>query len=90
MAMQMATATNAHYFAIGCRFGQGLGPNVSYFALQLGQWNSAGWRAALALGKTARLRYVSRDPPRFVGANLSSRSYFSRFLTDTALIIELS
>ena len=30
---------------IGCRFGQGLDPNVSYFALQLGQWNSAGWRA---------------------------------------------
>ena len=26
MAMQMATATNAHYFAIGCRFGQGLDP----------------------------------------------------------------
>ena len=29
MAMQMAIATNAHYFAIGCRFGQGLDPNVS-------------------------------------------------------------
>jgi hypothetical protein len=49
MAIQMATATNAHYFAIGCRFGQGLDPNVSYFALQLGQWNSAD---GAALGKT--------------------------------------
>jgi hypothetical protein len=37
-------------------------------------------RAALALGKTARLRYVSRDPPRFVGANLSSPHLFFEVL----------
>ena len=37
-------------------------------------------RAALALGKTARLRYVSRDPPRFVGANLSSPQLFFEVL----------
>jgi hypothetical protein len=33
-----------------------------------------------AAGKTARLRYVSRDPPRFVIANLSSPQLFFEVL----------